>query len=917
MNFSEEWKSFFPIGSVYGAPLHLSSRDTKSVLGPLCFNPTPNSLTTLFDSPSALSPPLLNPPAQLSLPRFLLTSSYVPPSTASSVSSSFKYFGDKQESASSWLSRNRIQLLNSPHGNSAFVFFPTGSNFDLIGFLMLEEQEAKKGGRVNAVGNSSDVVFVANERLNQRIRGILVNPAAEDSSWFTGGSSASDAIGHLLAFSVYSVYWFCLRFDRTSRKEEEPVFSTKKRKKKPVLLYMGCRSFKSSPVVNACWSPHLLGESVVLLEDGSLILFDLDSPSSRSSFRGTRLKVSWDDSPESHKCKWLGCEFSWHYRILIVARSDAAFLVDWRFDEHKVTCLAKVDMFGPYDQAGFTQFQAFSNAVSSRFHFILVSSSLLVLCDVRRPLSPVLLWTHGLDKPCYVDTFRLSNLRSNSRDSTHDWATKSGFGIVLGSFLNSEFSLFCYGPPLPTPPKSVPSKIYKLSKSLYSWELPSNLNLQNSDCLCGSCLLREEFAKDTLPEWLDRNQKKDIVLGFRILSGDRCSSLSETGGFSLIRLMSSGKLELQQYCSSWDLVRTLKDHTDPLFSGANNMYSALEDEKYKFPRRFKYLDLDYLSAYLNGDLSRILGLKLRDANKIPAEDTSFGLDFHEALCEKLMNSGLNRSRESSITSLVLKDVYLPASIHDVASRKMWTRLPIELLQFAFSGYSELLNVLLDKKKVSLEFLPVPDLPQLPPFLLRKPSRRSNKWSKLVQRNRAILVGPLLPLPVLTTVHEFQNGCLNSKEEAGNFCAETELKRQCDEVMGLVKKVVGVDSTATLDDDPAVSLASENDDIWGKSKEQQPKSFIMYRPAAVRGSAGNWNSSYSRDHSYSTMITKLQSKEASNDDQEKNHSKQIFEDLCPIDLKFNDDLTEFSSMESKSYRMLKRILVSICASPSYK
>ncbi|CAN1751433.1 hypothetical protein LINPERHAP1_LOCUS4321 [Linum perenne] len=88
--------------------------------------------------------------------------------------------------------------FNSPHGKSVFVFFPTGS--DLIGFLMLEEEETKKGGRVNVVGNSSNVVFIANKRLNQRIRGILVNPAAGDSNWLVGVSSASDAIGHLLAF---------------------------------------------------------------------------------------------------------------------------------------------------------------------------------------------------------------------------------------------------------------------------------------------------------------------------------------------------------------------------------------------------------------------------------------------------------------------------------------------------------------------------------------------------------------------------------------------------------------------------------------------------------------------------------------------------------------------------------------------
>ncbi|CAN1783091.1 hypothetical protein LINPERHAP1_LOCUS16158, partial [Linum perenne] len=58
--------------------------------------------------------------------------------------------------------------FNSPHGKSVFVFFPTGFDFDLIRFLMLEEEETKKGGRVDVGGNSSNVAFIANKRMNPR-----------------------------------------------------------------------------------------------------------------------------------------------------------------------------------------------------------------------------------------------------------------------------------------------------------------------------------------------------------------------------------------------------------------------------------------------------------------------------------------------------------------------------------------------------------------------------------------------------------------------------------------------------------------------------------------------------------------------------------------------------------------------------
>ena len=51
---------------------------------------------------------------------------------------------------------------------------------------------------------------------------------------------------------------------------------------------------------------------------------------------------------------------------------------------------------------------------------------------------------HGLDNPCHINIFRLSELRSNSRDDTYKWASESGFCIILGSFQNCEFNLFCY-----------------------------------------------------------------------------------------------------------------------------------------------------------------------------------------------------------------------------------------------------------------------------------------------------------------------------------------------------------------------------------------------------------------------------------------------------------------------------------------
>ncbi|KAH7569610.1 hypothetical protein JRO89_XS06G0208200 [Xanthoceras sorbifolium] len=113
----------------------------------------------------------------------------------------------------------------------------------------------------------------------------------------------------------------------------------------------------------------------------------------------------------------------------------------------------------------------FHKAGSDGFNFVIVSDSLLVLCDVRKPLTPVLQWAHGLHKPSYIDLFRLSELRANSRDNMYEWAAEFGFGIVLGSFCNCEFSLFCYGPSLQVVGGFLLRKLQKFITCCASWKM--------------------------------------------------------------------------------------------------------------------------------------------------------------------------------------------------------------------------------------------------------------------------------------------------------------------------------------------------------------------------------------------------------------------------------------------------------------
>ncbi|XP_050230114.1 uncharacterized protein LOC126679182 isoform X2 [Mercurialis annua] len=484
-------------------------------------------------------------------------------------------------------------------------------------------------------------------------------------------------------------------------------------------------------------------------------------------------------------------------------------------------------------------------------------------------------------------------------------------GDFEGSFWNCEFSLFCYGPSLPARKGSIALEISEISKSSYAWELPSDLLLSGNKCRCGNCLVREEFLKDSLPEWIDWQQKKERILGFGILSKDLSSLLFESdeyGGFTLIRLMSSGKLELQRYYASWDLVTKLEEgHRDPLLCNEDNLLFSLDNEKYRFPKIFKYLKLDYLSAYINGNLLQALDLNLIKTCEDPQQKESFSIEFHEILCEKLNTCGFGKFRTFPAINAVFNNINLPTSVHEVAMSSMWASLPMELLQLAFSSYNEFLEALLDQKKVALEFLDVPDIPQLPPFFLRKPSSRSSKWSSKVPRSE-VLVGPVIPLPILITLHELRNGCPNSQEGFSRFSSEIELNNQCKEVMQVARVMAMPDSTIELrdhDDDDAVSLGDDRDDIWADS--EKPKPLCLYRPVAELGSVEGHKESKSvhKDDKFGFMLAKVHAKDPKNNKKMESMGQELFDDLCPIHMKFDAADMEFSSKEMKAYNSLKR------------
>ena len=111
---------------------------------------------------------------------------------------------------------------------------------------------------------------------------------------------------------------------------------------------------------------------------------------------------------------------------------------------------------------------------------------------------PLLKWQHDVEKPCFMDSYSLSDLGFQTDESTISC-------VIVSSFWNAESQMFCYGPS--------PSVVND-SSSLYVWELPHNLLSPAGKCHCGDCAIREVIMKESLPVWIDWQKKRVLVLCF-------------------------------------------------------------------------------------------------------------------------------------------------------------------------------------------------------------------------------------------------------------------------------------------------------------------------------------------------------------------------------------------------------------------
>ncbi|KAL2543742.1 hypothetical protein Fot_12975 [Forsythia ovata] len=562
-------------------------------------------------------------------------------------------------------------------------------------------------------------------------------------------------------------------------------------------------------------------------------------------------KVSLEKNGSDGDGGWFGCDFSWHPRIFIVAHSSSVFLVDLSCaGDCNVNYLLKVEMLSMVKNDGFV---ALSRVGYDGFCFTVATKRLLLLCDVRKPLMPLLRWVHGLDNPRYVTVIRLSDLRSNAKDDVFKCVSESG----------------------------------------------------------------EEFSKDALPDWIDWRQKKQVVLGFGILDADLFAELSAPnsfGGFVLIRLMSSGKLEAQQYLAEWESEKNSEiAHKRTCIHHVDNLLYDMGDAEYKLEKKLQHLKFDCLNAYLEDNLAKYI-VEQRENVKESSEDAqkkynvTSKSNFHQEICHKLKVFGLPRIRSFLAVSDVLEDISLPTSINEIALRSTWTSLPTNILQLAFCTYSEFL-VDLESRKEPLEFLDIPDKLQLLPFPFRKPSRRSNKWSDKVQPSDA-LVGPVLPPHFLTILHklcmeELKRERQTYLQETEAFSTNAELRLQYKKVMEVVEELAVSDSVTKIQDDDFVSLAEDKDEI---SYETQNSRFSYHKPLAFSENSSDVDvmsrKSGCKIHRFSTFVFRRSQEFKSNVSAEMVGPK-LFDVGCPMALKFDDCAINFGPKELEAYQILKK------------
>ncbi|CAN6465666.1 unnamed protein product [Victoria cruziana] len=901
MEFSAGWKSIWTIGSVYPAPLLFG--DSAEALGPLLFDPAA--------PPSILLPPLGKPPPSYepssdvvlfdSIDAFHRSfDQYVPFPVLSSTA--HEDDRDNRRISDCVFHTNALQKLECRNGDF-LLLFPVGDNADAIGAVIFSgdvQKDAPERLRTEDKGS----FFRLSPGQGHRILRISVQSRVSHPPSWSSQAFFPSTEGLLLACTFYSVHWY-----RVDIKDGRPA-----------LVCLVFATFRSR-ICHACWSPHLPEESAIILDNGELRLFDLSSyvGSLRLPIRAHGRAIAEDlghfGSDVSVE-KWWNCDFSWHPRIFIVACGSVVLLVDARGANVVSSVVANVEVCDSLRLHSLEndRFVSFCRSSFNHFQFVVASNYYLLLYDIRQPLMPLLQWDHCVYCPRHTEIHRLRDLRPWNGE--FKWASDSGFAILVGSFRDSEFSMFCYGPhPDSQPPLDCPSLVY-------AWELPSLLKISGKGCSCSVCIAENEIA---FP--MKSSDEETKLSGFCILTGEKRLSLRNQhasdrllddsyGGFGLMKLFSSGKLEYQSYKAAYSFSCLEKGVT----ADSNRLLLEMEDQEEEIHTNFVRFNFRYLLHYLNGgsELTDVLRMQKLASDEVGRDCTiqSYAETSKELLSNLLDSSGIKIIGSPPIADFINK-VTIPCSIYEVACGILWAGVSLDLLKFAFSRDSDLQA----SQRGIVHFLEVPcsSVIQFPPFFLRLPSKRSEKFQAGAPENHA-LVGPVLPLPILLSFRQMAGDEHNfsSQGKLNYYAAEMEVHNQCEE---LVKACESHISFESLDRpvESAISLSDDNDAHFDSEEVGREGLLVFHKPQAycrsnnVCSENGRENGEHASTASplpsnacrkFDVLISHVRRTPPALDGGEKDLLDQ-FDDLCPVKLSFTASKLNVTLAEMKTYKSLMR------------
>ncbi|KAJ4749738.1 TATA box-binding protein associated factor RNA polymerase I subunit C [Rhynchospora pubera] len=763
MSTFEEFRSIFPIASLFYPP-NLPSSSSFPPFTPL------SPPLTLLTSPSLL--PHFIPPVRPSLHYYLLHA-YLrselpsPPRQPRELHPTFPPPPS-----------NLLVSLSSHLPRTSHLFFPTGENSHAIGFLSVTSLPDSTNPFELALDHTGDV-FKQIEGFKHpfhRISSLSVSPCSGIELGFSSGSGSGSSSGNqgfeglLLATTLYSVNWF--------RVETGPFQLDCEEKERPFLVPLASHGFEN-PVVHACFSPHFREECAVLLDNGEVYLFNLVSKKSGK----IRVTLKGGQNPG----RFIGCEYGAEPWTIIVACAKAIILVDLRDPgEEQTRVLFKPNKLGTYNvnqlEDSKEKFLVFCKSRYSNFHFSVLTKFRLMLLDLRRPMHPILTWDHGLDHPSYATMFKLDDLKPSSG---HETAPQSGFSILAGSLQTDEFKLFHFG--------LIQKQEAFGDSPLSAWGVPSGIFL-SGQCGGTSKQLMDKFVseKSAFVKDISCLRKQERVVGFLAIPFEDSLTKPDSNGFTLIRLMSFGRLEVQNYGPLGDIPDNTMSTKDEGMSGSCDILTACPDcKRVEVSNRRYCLDFRYHNAYFHGDLPEILPLDNRQSCEVSLSEDMLAL----------MRDSMNYT--PSLAPFI-DNATIPSSIVEIAYQSALNGLKPDLLPLAFTRY---LDIFANKTKSNFQLLNVSrgsisDDKQ--PLIVTKPYRRGQRWSKKTKAPRDKLIGPVLPVPVLLTLEEREK-----MGECSSFTGDgTVIDQKCTEVRDSIF--------------PA-NLSADNEET------SENKSFFVYEP----------------------------------------------------------------------------------------